>query len=51
MTRFSLTDGDAGQGGLQIDVPMIDMRLEIALVLGAEGAVRATEGRRFAALV
>lgn len=51
MTRFPLTDGDAGQRGLQINVPVIDVRLEIALILGAEGAVRAAEGWRFAALV
>jgi len=32
-------------------VPVIDVRFEIALVLGAESAVRAAEGRRLAALV
>lgn len=51
MTRFSLIDDDTGHRRLQIDVSVINVRLEIALVLGAEGAVRAAEGRRFAALV
>jgi len=30
---------------------MVDMGLEIALIFGAEGAMRAAEGRRFAAFV
>lgn len=51
MTRFPLTDDDTGQRRLYIDVPVIDVRLEITLVLGAEGAMRAAEGRRLAALV
>lgn len=52
MTRFQLADGDARQRRMrrEINVSVIDMRLEIALVLGAESAMRATEGRRFAAL-
>lgn len=51
MTRFPLTDDDTGQRRLYIDVPVIDVRLEIALILGAEGAVRAAEGRRLATLI
>lgn len=51
MTRFPLADGDAGHRRLQIDMSMIDVRLEIALVLGAEGAMRTAEGRCLAAFV
>lgn len=51
MARLPLTHGDTGQHRLQIDVPMVNVRLQVALVFGAEGAVRAAEGRRFAALV
>lgn len=51
MTRLPLADGDAGQCRLQIDVSMIDMSLKIALILGAEGAVRTAEGRCLAAFI
>lgn len=51
MTGLPLADGDAGQRRLQIDVSMIDVRLEVALVFGAEGAVRTAKGRRLAAFV
>lgn len=51
MMRFLLTDDDTGQRRLLSDVPVIDVRPEIALVFGAEGAMWAAEGRRLAALV
>lgn len=52
MTRFTLTNDDTGHRRLlYIDVPVIDVRFEIALVLGAKSAMRAAEGRRLAALV
>lgn len=51
LTRFTLTDYDTRQRRLHVDVSVINVCLEIALVLRAEGAVRAAEGRCFAALV
>lgn len=49
MTRLPLTDDEAGHG--RVDVPVVDVRLQVALVLGAKRTVGATEGGRLAALV
>lgn len=51
MARLPLIDDDAGQRRLQVDVPVIDVRLQVALVLGAKRTMGATEGRRLAAFI
>lgn len=50
MMRLPLADDDGGHR-MMVKVPVVDVSLQVAFVLGAKGAVRATEGRRLAALV